>query len=340
MSDLPWFTMALSVCYSTFLCLLTFGRCLSIDQQCNVKSQDKKCRHRKCWQKFPIAFTPPGSYSSCSFILPLPTSTQSDEVAVFYISFNETFHFCLTTCIGESLLLCVVSFFNLLRNMCMYILRNMYSTSFLVLCAGSFPGCTLWIRNTSSVQGDGSNAASGETAVYHSSSGRTADNRLKYFQLCISEISQPFFAVSHFFEIIILIKISRPWGRLLFSLYIYDLMFTRDLWSLPSTEFVEFTCLPEWFIFSITVKPHSALSELPSTSSPAAWPGWNTWNCRGVCSHHSLLLCGAVGKVGLVHRVGFLPGIEEERLCPRSSQRESTWFFCLPFQPGRKVCDL
>lgn len=277
---------------------------------------------------------------------PCPPSTQSDEVAVFYISFNETFHFCLTTCIGESLLLCVVSFFNLLRNMCMYILRNMYSTSFLVLCAGSFPGCTVWIRNTSSAWGDDSNAASGETAVYHSSSGWTADNLLKYFQLCISEISQPLFAASRFFETIILIKISRPWDRLLFSLYIYDLMSMRDLWSLPSAEFVEFTWLPGWlmevskFIFSIPVKPHSALSELPSTSSPAAWPGWNIWNWCGVCSHHSPLLCGAVGKVGLVHRVGLLPGIEEERLCPRSSQRENTWFFCLPFQPGRRVCDL
>lgn len=109
--------------------------------------------------------------------------------------------------------------------------------------------------------------------------------------------------MSSFFKIIILIKISRPWHRLLLSFYIYDLISMRDLWSLSPTESVDFTWLPGWlmevskFIFSILVKPHSALPKLPSTSSPATWTSWNIWNYCGVCSHHSLLLCSAIRKV-------------------------------------------
>lgn len=98
------------ICYFNCCVCLNFGICISAGLQRGIKSQDKNAGTENAGKKMLISFAPLGSYSSCSFVFPLPTIAESDDVAAFYISFN-----CLFFCTGESLVL----FFNLLRNICM-----------------------------------------------------------------------------------------------------------------------------------------------------------------------------------------------------------------------------
>lgn len=143
---------------------LNFGKCLSI--QCNIKSTGSKCRHWSCWQKLRISFAPVGArvipLSSC------PPTSQSGEIAAFYRSLAKYSPFVWPPVL-ENLLYLAFCFTPTKEYMhmfsyyfflfaCLFIwfliekfVLSVYGTCFLVSCAGIFPECKLWIRNTFSV---------------------------------------------------------------------------------------------------------------------------------------------------------------------------------------------
>lgn len=160
-----------------------------------VSNHRIKCRHWSCWQKLLISFAPVGAD-----VLPVPSSPpimQSHEAAAFSLSFmkyshfvwppvtKNLFHFTFCFISFRNIYICLPIFFCLLASLLNFWLNSLswaqgvlsiYGSCFLVSCAGSFPECKLWMKNTFSVLGDGSYLASSETAVCNSSSGCTADS--------------------------------------------------------------------------------------------------------------------------------------------------------------------
>lgn len=143
------------ICYFNCCVCLNFGICISAGLQRGIKSQDKNAGTENAGKKMLISFAPLGSYSSCSFVFPLPTIAESDDVAAFYISFvcssvlENLLYFFLTywgtyACVPITVA-CWPAFL-LAPVICpefKEFVLSMYSTYFLGLSAGSFLGCGL-----------------------------------------------------------------------------------------------------------------------------------------------------------------------------------------------------